>query len=133
MPRGGSTLTRRILIVEDDEKSRRLLTDVLAFHGYDVAATENGEEALRNALTRKPDLALLDIQLPGISGFEVLMSLRKAQRGEARYPVVAVTASVMEQDRRKILAAGFDAFVSKPVNIRELLDLLSTLFARDEA
>jgi two-component system, cell cycle response regulator DivK len=126
-------LTRRILIVEDDEKSRRLLTDVLAFHGYEVAATENGEEALRNALTRKPDLALLDIQLPGISGFEVLMGLRKAQRGEARYPVVAVTASVMEQDRRKILAAGFDAFVSKPVNIRELLDLLSTLFARDEA
>jgi CheY-like chemotaxis protein len=119
--------------VEDDEKSRRLLTDVLAFHGYDVAAVENGEEGLRTALTRKPDLALLDIQLPGISGFEVLLGLRKAQRGEARYPVVAVTASVMEQDTRKILAAGFDAFVSKPVNIRELLDLLSTLFARDEA
>lgn len=126
-------MTRRILIVEDDEKSRRLLTDVLSFHGYDVAAAENGEEGLRNAQAQRPDLALLDIQLPGLSGFEVLTGLRKAQRGEARYPVVAVTASVMEQDRRKILAAGFDAFVSKPVNIRELLEMLSRLFARDEA
>jgi len=126
-------VTRRILIVEDDEKSRRLLTDVLSFHGYDVAAAENGEEGLRNAQAQRPDLALLDIQLPGLSGFEVLTGLRKAQRGEARYPVVAVTASVMEQDRRKILAAGFDAFVSKPVNIRELLEMLSRLFARDEA
>jgi DNA-binding response OmpR family regulator len=126
-------VTRRILIVEDDEKSRRLLTDVLSFHGYEVAAAENGEEGLRHAQARKPDLALLDIQLPGISGFELLMGLRKAQGGEARYPVVAVTASVMEQDRRKILAAGFDAFVSKPVNIRELLATVAMLCARNES
>ena len=123
---------RRILIVEDDEKSRRLLTDVLSFHGYEVAAAENGEEGLRHAQACKPDLALLDIQLPGISGFELLMGLRKAQGSEARYPVVAVTASVMEQDRRKILAAGFDAFVSKPVNIRELLNTLEQLFVKGE-
>ena len=126
-------MTRHILIVEDDEKSRRLLTDVLSFHGYEVAAAENGEEGLRHAQARKPDLALLDIQLPGISGFELLMGLRKAQGGESRYPVIAVTASVMEQDRRKILAAGFDAFVSKPVNIRELLATVATLFERTES
>lgn len=124
---------RRVLIVEDDEKSRRLLSDVLAFHGYEVSAAENGEEGLRTAQIREPELALLDIQLPGISGFELLARLRKAQHGAARYPVIAVTASVMEQDRRKILAAGFDAFVSKPVNISELLDTLEKLFVRNGA
>jgi len=126
-------VARRVLIVEDDEKSRRLLTDVLAFHGYEVDSAENGEAGLRTAQTREPDLALLDIQLPGISGFELLARLRKAQHGAARYPVVAVTASVMEQDRRKILAAGFDAFVSKPVNIGELLQTLERLFVRGAA
>jgi CheY-like chemotaxis protein len=106
------------------------LSDVLAFHGYEVSAAESGEEGLRTAQTREPDLALLDIQLPGISGFELLARLRTAQHGALRYPVIAVTASVMEQDRRKILAAGFDAFVSKPVNIGELLDTLAELFVR---
>ena len=123
---------RRILIVEDDEKSRRLLTDVLSFHGYEVAAAENGEEGLRHAQACKPDLALLDIQLPGISGFEVLAGLREPECCGARLPVVAVTASVMEQDRKKILAAGFDAFVSKPVNIRDLLATLNQLFVKAE-
>ena len=117
----------RILIVEDDEKSRRLLTDVLAFHGYEVAAACSGEEGVRNAAAAAPDAALLDIQLPGISGFEVLAALREARCCGERLPVVAVTASVMDQDRKKILAAGFNAFISKPVNIRELLNTLESL------
>jgi CheY-like chemotaxis protein len=120
----------RILIVEDDEKSRRLLTDVLGFHGYEVAATSSGEEALLDAAAAAPAAALLDIQLPGISGFEVLAALRASRGCGAGLPVVAVTASVMEQDRKKILAAGFDAFVSKPVNIRELLSTLEGLLAK---
>ncbi len=119
----------RILVVEDDEKSRRLLTDVLAYHGYDVAAFETGESGLEEALARAPDVALLDIQLPGISGFDVLATLRAATEG-ARLPIVAVTASVMDHDRKKILAAGFDAYVSKPVNIRELLETLNLLLAK---
>jgi CheY-like chemotaxis protein len=121
----------RILIVEDDEKSRRLLTDVLAFHGYEVAAACSGEEGVRHAAAAAPDAALLDIQLPGISGFEVLAALREPACGK-RMPVVAVTASVMDQDRKKILAAGFDAFISKPVNIRELLATLESLLAKAE-
>jgi two-component system cell cycle response regulator DivK len=125
-------MARRILVVEDDEKSRRLLTDVLAFHGYDVAAAANGEEGLRAAIATMPDAALLDIQLPGISGFEVLAGLRHSQCG-AGLPVVAVTASVMEQDRKKILAAGFNAFISKPVNIRELLKTLKELLNKAES
>ncbi len=120
----------RVLVVEDDEKSRRLLTDVLAFHGYDVSAVGSGEEAVRAARSAAPAAALLDIQLPGISGFEVLAALRDAQCCGSGLPVVAVTASVMDQDRRKILEAGFDAFVSKPVNIRELLKTLHELLMK---
>jgi CheY-like chemotaxis protein len=122
-------MSRRILVVEDDEKSRRLLTDVLGYHGYDVAAFDTGERGLEEARSHAPDAALLDIQLPGISGFDVLAALRAATTG-ASLPVVAVTASVMDHDRKKILAAGFDAYVSKPVNIRELLDTLDLLLAK---
>jgi two-component system cell cycle response regulator DivK len=126
-------MARRILIVEDDEKSRRLLTDVLAFHGYEVAAVKSGEEGLTSASANAPDAALLDIQLPGISGLEVLAGLRQPGCCGPRLPVVAVTASVMEQDRKMILAAGFDAFVSKPVNIRDLLATLNQLFVKAES
>lgn len=120
----------RVLVVEDDEKSRRLLTDVLAYHGYDVAAVGSGEEALQEARAAPPAAALLDIQLPGISGLDLLAALRDAQCCGSALPVVAVTASVMDQDRKKILAAGFDAFISKPVNIRELLKTLHELLTR---
>jgi len=126
-------MAKRILIVEDDEKSRRLLSDVLAYHGYEVAAVRSGEEGLRAATANAPDAALLDIQLPGISGFDVLAALREPRCCGALLPVVAVTASVMEQDRKKILASGFDAFVSKPVNIRDLLATLNQLFAKAES
>jgi DNA-binding response OmpR family regulator len=124
-------MLKRILVVEDDEKSRRLLTDVLSFHGFDVCAVPSGEDGLADAEVRPPDAALLDIQLPGISGFAVLARLR-ARSGTNRTPVIAVTASVMDQDRKKILAAGFDAYVSKPVNIKELLAILNHLLANAE-
>jgi len=120
-------MAKRILVVEDDEKSRRLLADVLGYHGYDVAAVESGEQGLDEARARVPDAALLDIQLPGISGFDVLAELRSWSGG--KLPVVAVTASAMDQDRKMILAAGFDAYVAKPVNIRQLLQTLERLFA----
>ncbi|HEY4999385.1 MAG TPA: response regulator [Usitatibacter sp.] len=123
-------MPNRILIIEDDEKSRRLLTDVLVFHGYEVAAASDGEEGVRAAAAATPDAALLDIQLPGISGFEVLAALREPRCCGAALPVVAVTASVMDQDRKKILAAGFNAFISKPVNIRELLSTLEKLLTK---
>jgi CheY-like chemotaxis protein len=125
-------VARRILVVEDDEKSRRLLLDVLAYHGYDVLAVESGEEGLVAIRDTRLDAALLDIQLPGISGFDVLARLRAS--GEASHlPIVAVTASVMDHDRKKILAAGFDAYVAKPVNIRELLQTLENLFSKTTA
>ena len=122
-------MARRILVVEDDEKSRRLLKDVLEYHGFDVCAHANGEDGLADARSSSPDAVLLDIELPGISGFEVLAGLR-AESGGAALPVIAVTASVMDQDRKKILSAGFDAYVPKPVNIRELVVTLNDFLAK---
>jgi two-component system cell cycle response regulator DivK len=119
-------MARRVLVVEDDEKSRKLLCDVLAYHGYEVVAAESGEQGLAEAIAQVPDAALLDIQLPGINGFEVLAALRAGHFGE-RLPVVAVTASVMDQDRRRMFSAGFDAYIAKPVNIRQLIDTLQRL------
>jgi len=119
-------MASRILVVEDDEKSRRLLVDVLGWHGYEVDAADSGERAVAAAQARAPHVALLDIQLPGMSGFDVLAALR-GDGFERRIPAIAVTASVMDQDRRRILAAGFDAYVGKPVNIRQLLDTLQRL------
>jgi DNA-binding response OmpR family regulator len=119
----------RVLVVEDDGKSRKLLVDVLGFHGFAVTAFDNGEQALEDARRSAPDAALLDIQLPGISGFDVLAALRTGHR--PRVAVIAVTASVMASDRRKILDAGFDACIAKPVNIRALLDTLETLLRKE--
>ena len=121
-------MPRRILVVEDDEKSRRLLADVLGWHGYEVAAAASGEDGLALARMHRPHAALLDIQLPGIDGYQVLAGLRDDGE-EERIPAVAVTASVMDEDRRRILAAGFDAYFGKPVNIRQLIDTLERLLA----
>ena len=115
-----------MLVVEDDEKSRRLLCDVLAFHGFEVLAAESGESGLVLARELPPDAALVDIFLPGMNGYDVLAGLR-AHPGKARLPVVAVTASAMEHDRVRMLASGFDACIAKPVNIRQLVDTLHAL------
>jgi DNA-binding response OmpR family regulator len=124
-------MAKRILVVEDDEKSRRLLVDVLEYHGFEVIAASNGEDGLAAACARPPDALLLDVQLPGISGFDVLARLRAESTGAAM-AVIAVTASVMDVDRRKILAAGFDAYIPKPVNIGELVSTLKKLLSTDE-
>ena len=119
-------MARRVLVVEDDEKSRRLLCDVLAFHGFEVVSAESGESAVVLARELPPDAALVDIFLPGMNGYDVLAALRAHPRIE-RMPVVAVTASAMEHDRVRMLASGFDACIAKPVNIRQLVETLDTL------
>ncbi len=110
-----------ILVVEDNEKNRKLVRDVLPATGYRVAETENGEDAVRLAHELHPALVLMDIQLPGIDGIEALRRLR-ASEATARIPVVAVTASAMTTDRAKIMAAGFDGYESKPISVRPFLD-----------
>jgi len=110
-----------ILIVEDNPKNLKLVRDTLQVKGYQTIETETGEEGVRLARERRPALILMDIQLPGISGIEALQRLR-ADPVTRSIPVVAVTASVMAQERQKVMAAGFDGFQGKPISVRELLE-----------
>jgi two-component system cell cycle response regulator DivK len=110
-----------ILIVEDNEKNMKLARDVLQSRGYATLEAVTGEEGVRLATERKPDLILMDIQLPGINGIEALQQVR-ADPGCARIPVVAFTASVTPTDRTQISEAGFDGFLSKPINLKEFLE-----------
>ena len=109
-----------ILIVEDNEKNMKLLRDVLTFKGHKVIEAIDGETGVALGQSELPDLVLMDIQLPGINGVEALKQLRADER-TAKIPIIAVTASVMDQDRRVIIDAGFDAFVSKPVSLKEFM------------
>jgi two-component system cell cycle response regulator DivK len=109
-----------ILIVEDNDQNRKLARDLLRVHGYRTIEAETGEEGVALAGERAPDLVVMDIHLSGISGIDALAKLRAAPPTRA-IPVIAFTASVMPQDRSDIIAAGFDAFVSKPINIHAFL------------
>jgi two-component system cell cycle response regulator DivK len=115
-----------VLIVEDNDKNMKLARDVLQAKGYDTLEAVTGEDGVKLALERRPDLVLMDIQLPGINGIEAFRQLR-ADPKTARIPVVALTASVTPTDRSAITAAGFDAFVSKPISLKEFLDTVKRL------
>ena len=117
-----------ILIVEDNEKNRKLERDILQFHGYRTAEADNAEDGIRLAQESLPALILMDIQLPRMNRIEALHVLRGDTRTRA-VPVIAVTASAMSQDRQKIMAAGFDGYQAKPIDvtgfvvaIREMID-----------
>ena len=109
-----------ILIVEDNPQSMKLVRDILQIKGYQTLEAETGEEGVRLARERRPALILMDIQLPGINGIEALQRLR-ADPVTSATPVIAVTASVMTQDRSRIMAAGFNGFQSKPISVNQLL------------
>jgi two-component system cell cycle response regulator DivK len=115
-----------ILIVEDNEKNLKLVRDVLQVKGYETVEAGTAEDGLRLAAERRPDLVLMDIQLPGMNGIDALRVLR-GDPATARIPVAAVTASVMQQDRRMITEAGFDAYIGKPINLREFIETVRTL------
>ena len=115
-----------ILIVEDNEKNMKLVRDVLQAKGYATIEAITGEEGIRLATERKPDLILMDIQLPGINGIEALRVLR-ANPDTAAIPAIAVTASVMQQDRKHITEAGFDGYLGKPLNLKEFLEAVRAM------
>jgi two-component system cell cycle response regulator DivK len=121
-----------ILIVEDNEQNRKLARDLLRVHGYRTIEAETGEDGVALAVARAPALVVMDIHLPGISGIDALAQLRATPATRA-IPIIAFTASVMPQDRSEILAAGFDAFVSKPINLETFLGTVATLLANQEA
>ncbi len=121
-----------ILIVEDNDKNLKLVRDVLQVKGFSTLEAGTAEDGIRLARESKPDLILMDIHLPGMSGIEALKVLR-AEAATAAIPVIAVTASVMQQDRKQITEAGFDAYVGKPINLKEFLDAVRAMLERKEA
>ena len=109
-----------ILIIEDHDKNRKLVREVLQVTGYRTVEAETAEEGLRLAREARPALVLMDLQLPGMDGFAALAALRADATTQA-IPVIAVTASAMHHQRPQILAAGFDDYQTKPLAVREFL------------
>ena len=109
----------RILVVEDNELNLKLVRDVLSYAGYDVMEARTGEQGVALAAECCPDLVLMDLQLPGIDGTEALRQLRSSSRTR-EVPVVAVTAFAMRADRERAFASGFNGYLEKPINTREL-------------
>jgi len=107
-----------ILIVEDNEKNLKLARDVLQFRGFRTIEASTAEEGIELAIEHKPDLVLMDYQLPGMNGVDALARLRE-NSSMAETPVVALTASAMREDRERFLAAGFDGYLTKPIDVRE--------------
>ena len=106
-----------VLLVEDNERNLKLARDVLEYAGFTVLVAMTGEEAVAKAKVATPDVILMDLQLPGIDGHAALALLRADER-TAQIPVVALTAFAMAKDRDRAMAAGFDGYLEKPINVR---------------
>lgn len=115
---------KRILVVEDNELNMKLLNDVLEAHGYDVLTTGEGAVAVVWARQYRPDLILMDLQLPDMSGLDVTRQL-KADAATRAIPIVAVTAFAMAGDEKRALEHGCDAYIAKPIDLRNFLDLIA--------
>ena len=112
-------MPQKILIVEDNENNRSLFRDILTYHGYEITVASDGQEGVDTARTLAPDLILMDIQMPGMDGLTA-GSILKGDPATNGLKIVALTSFAMRGDREKILAAGFDGYLSKPINTREL-------------
>ena len=126
----GAGKGRTVVVVEDNVRSRRLVRDLLEVHGFGIVEAESAEEALEAMQDTRPDLVLLDIQLPGMDGVAALRMLREDPR-TADVPAIAVTAYAMRGDEERLLEAGFDAYIAKPIDTREFVPrLLAVMEAR---
>ena len=117
-----------ILIVEDNEKNRKLIRDLLQVKGYQTIESETAEEGLRLAEEKSPALILMDIQLSGMDGITAMKQL-KATPSTKRIPIIAITASAMTHNRETMLAQGFDGYQTKPLNLNEFLSDIERLIA----
>jgi two-component system cell cycle response regulator DivK len=120
----------RVLLVEDNAKNMKLFRDVLQAAGYSTFEATTGEDAVELAQSHEPALVLLDVQLPGIDGLEALRRLRQHEL-TASIPVLAVTAQAMSGDRERFLEAGFDGYLSKPIDVAELIQVVREHCGRD--
>ena len=119
---------KSILIVEDNEKNMKLVRDILQHKGHTTIEATTGGDGVRLALERRPDLILMDIQLPDIDGIAALREIRKDTALDAT-PVLAVSASVMPDDQQKIVTSGFDAFITKPINLKQFFETVQRFLA----
>ena len=110
-----------ILIIEDNEKNRKLCRDVLQVKGYQTVESETAEDGLKLAADKSPALILMDIQLPGMDGITAMKQL-KADAKTQNIPIIAITASAMTHNRTTMLAEGFDGYQTKPISLKEFLD-----------
>ena len=121
-----------VLIVEDNERNLKLVRDLLEHAGYRTLEAGNAEDGLALARTHRPDLVLMDVQLPGLDGVEALKRLR-ADVATTRLRVVALTAFAMKDDRARFLAAGFDGYIEKPLDVRKFPAQVAAILAGSEA
>jgi CheY-like chemotaxis protein len=126
------TVSKKILIVEDDPVSLKLVRDVLQANEYETEEATNGEEAVAKAIELRPALIVMDIRLPGVDGLEATRRL-KSDPSTAAIPIVAVTAHAMPEDEARILAAGCQAYLSKPLRFKEFVAVVKDLLSGTEA
>ena len=122
----------KILVIEDNPKNMKLMRLVLHSQGYQILEAADGEEGLNVIATERPDLIILDMQLPGISGLEVAQAVRSSQQTES-VPILAVTAYAMKGDRERLLEAGCDASLPKPIGVADLLNTVERMLVLDPA
>ena len=114
-------MSQLILIVDDNENNRKLARDVLEFAGFSTVEATGGVEAVALTLEHRPDLVLMDIRMPDLTGTEALKLLREDSR-TAEIPIVALTSSTMRGDEQRFLAEGFDGYLAKPISVRDFPD-----------
>lgn len=117
-----------ILLAEDNEFTAETVTDYLHFHGFHVNLARNGYEVIDQALLLKPSLIIMDIQMPKLNGFDAMLRLR-SESATAKTPIIALTALAMVGDRERCLAAGANAYFSKPLSLRQLVNTIQTFLS----
>ena len=123
-------MSKKILIVEDNPMNRRLIGDILKYHGYEIVEAENGEDGIRAAREQQPNLIIMDLQMPVKNGYDAIRILRSDP--ETRHiKIIAVTSFAMAGDREKVLETGADDYISKPINTRELPKMVRKLLGED--
>ena len=121
-----------ILVVEDNERNRKLVRTILEFRGYEVVECDDGEPCLELARRHRPALVLMDIQMPKVNGMEALSRLR-ADPETSAIPVIAVTASVTPSERERVMASGFNGYVSKPIDVPTFGETIDRVLAKSAA
>lgn len=120
-------MAKKILVIEDNDKNRKLIRDVLRCHSYEIIEAENGEEGVKKAKELLPDLIFLDIQMPVMNGFDAIKALKGSQETK-HIKVIALTSFAMVGDRERMLKAGFDDYIQKPIDTRELPKIIKKYF-----